>query len=196
MDHNLMKTDRLAKLLPYFQTTGITCGVVCAMMVRGALQGIELTRDLEMSICKELYSKRFGIVPVISLAGYLAREQLTVEAYHQDKHLFWDLLATDPIGRSVQEYRYQQAMLHGVTLFEPPLIDEAFLSREIARERLVICGTMYHGIRHAVLLYDLINGNTHLIDPIEGVHSLKCDEFIAKMQTFAGVWCISVGANE
>jgi hypothetical protein len=164
------------------------------MMVRAALQGIPLTSELENTICAELYSRRFGIVPVISLAGYLAREGLDVEAYHQDKHKFWDLLKDDPIGLMVQTYRYEQAVLCGVMLHEPPILDEIFLRQELKRGRLIICGTMYRssGVRHAVLLYNSMGTRMHIIDPLEGNISVEGNAFLNSMQTFAGTWCLSV----
>ncbi len=178
----------------YLQTTNITCGVACVMMLRAALQGIPLTKELETEICGELFSKRFGVVPVISLAGYLAREGLTVEAYHQDSYKFWDPLKLDPLGFKVQTYRYEQAVGHGVKLLEPPLIDEAFLRDLLSKGKLLICGTMYRssGIRHAVVLYNSSNLHMQIIDPLEGKLSLTGSSFMRTMQTFAGVWCISV----
>ncbi len=163
------------------------------MMVRSALQGVPLTKELEEHICKELYSKYFGIVPVISLAGYLAREGLEVKAYHQDKHKFWDLLKGDTIGLKVTTYRYDQAVSHGVKLLEPPLIDEAFLKGQLSEGKLLICGTMYRssGVRHAVVLYGSSDHRMHIIDPLEGKLSLMGSNFVGIMQTFAGVWCIS-----
>ncbi|MEI7720238.1 MAG: hypothetical protein WCI89_03465 [bacterium] len=165
------------------------------MMVRAAFQGVPLTRELETAICGEFYSRRFGIVPVISLAGYLAREGLDVEAYHQDKQKFWDPLKLDPIGLKVQTYRYEQAVSCGVMLHEPPVLDEPFLRQELKQRRLVICGTIYRssGVRHAVLLYSAVGTRMHIIDPLEGRLSLEGSHFLKSMQTFSGVWCISVG---
>lgn len=179
----------------YLQTTPITCGVACAMMARAAFQGISLTEELENSIRAEFFSRHFGIVPVISLAGYLAREGLDVEAYHQDKQRFWDPLKLDPIGLKVQTYRYEQAISCGVKLREPPAVDGPSLRDMIERRRLVICGTMYRssGVRHAVLLYNATDTRMQIIDPLEGKLSIRENDFLRSMQTFAGVWCISAG---
>jgi hypothetical protein len=167
------------------------------MMVRSALQRTPLTKELEDKICTEFFSKHFGIVPVISLAGYLAREGLQVEAYHQDKHKFWDLLKQDTIGLKVTAYRYDQAISQGVKLYEPPLIDEKFLKERLSERKLLICGTMYRssGVRHAVVLYNSSDQHMHIIDPLDGKLSLTGKELMRIMQTFTGVWCISVAKN-
>lgn len=164
------------------------------MMVRSALQGTPLTKELEERIYGEFYSRHFGIVPVISLAGYLAREGLAVEAYHQDKHKFWNPLKDDAIGLKVQTYRYDQAVSHGVKLLEPSLINETFLRGLLSEGKLLICGTMYRssGVRHAVVLYGSSDQHMHIIDPLDGKLSLTGRGFMGIMQTFAGVWCISV----
>lgn len=165
------------------------------MMVRGALQGISLSSNLETAICTEFYSRHFGIVPVISLAGYLAREGLDVEAYHQRKELFWAPLRRDTIGFKVQTYRYEQAVSYGVKLFEPVDLDVLFLKKQLESHKLVICGTTHRpsGIRHAVLLHSSIGSCMQTIDPLEGKVSLESGDFLDSMQTFAGQWCISVG---
>src|SRR3989344_5542267 len=164
----------------YLQTTPITCGVACVMMVRAAFQGVPPTRELETGICEEFYSRHFSVVPVISLAGYLAREGLDVEAHHQDKQKFWDPLKLDPMGLRVQTHRYEQAVLCGVKLYESLALDEPFLRQELSRRRLVICGTMYRssGVRHAVLLHSAVGTRMHIIDPLEGRLSLEWNDFL------------------
>lgn len=168
------------------------------MMVKAVFQGTQLTEELEHCVREEFFSRHFGIVPVISLAHYLAQEGLDVEAHHQDKEKFWDPLKLDLIGFKVQTYRYEQAISCGVTLHEPAILDETFLRQELKRRRLVICGTMYRssGVRHAVLLYDAADTRLEIIDPLEGRLSLEGNKFLKSMQTFSGTWCISVGEKK
>lgn len=60
-----------------------------------------------------------------------------------------------------------------------------------------MCGTMYRssGVRHAVVLYGSSDQYMHIIDPLEGKLSLTGSSFVRIMQTFAGVWCISVATK-
>ncbi len=73
----------------FLQTRATTCGVSCLMMVLGALKGHELNSQIEGKIRKQLKMKGYDLVPAISLAEYLKKQGLEVEAYHQNSGLFW-----------------------------------------------------------------------------------------------------------
>lgn len=163
-------------------------------MIRASLTGIEATKLWEERLYQSLKYPETGIVPIISLACYLAEHGLTVTAYHQNSDQFWKSVNDDIRAKLDQLQRYKKAYNAGVTLKTETKITKEVLCDLLQESQLVMCGVEYqpYRVKHAVLLYGYKESEFLYIDPLYGNMCIEMNQLIQEMQTEFGTWCIAV----
>src|SRR5947209_6593124 len=180
----------------FLQSTSITCGVACTMMIVNYYMSTPLNTQWEGELVRKLKLERYDIVPAISLAAYMSQQGLVVRVKHQDDHKFWEFLRLRNEDMFLQQKAaFARARQHDIEFDFNPISINDILS-EVAKGRLLIYGiTLMGGIKHALLVYKYNDGLFYVIDPLAGTVTYTEHELMQAGDLDTGRWYISVGAG-
>ncbi len=180
----------------FLQTRPTTCGVACLMMVlNGYFQSL-LTPAEEGRLRKKLKLNRFDLIPAVSLALYLKEQGLIVRIRHDYPEKFWDKLKSFPEDLVEQLHKKHLIAKQKGIVIETGPIEATEVARQLEEGSYLIWGTETgEGVKHAILLFGISDGNVSAIDPLIGEVVYPIDILLARAKMDVGSWYIATSPN-